>query len=206
MTGVDLDQVANRREQILFALVALVLIVLFFRVFYAQQSRKINEADKKLQALSMEKNALIKFAASTPSLQKSETLSRKKGIKMKILFGEVKDVYQEVTTLLAQLTEPGFLGRIKVQKMSFEPDVSEKGYRKTDFSLNILGSYLDVVQYLERLEQFPALFRLESVNLQSAEGHPQELLAEVRGRFFRLDPTASSVTLTQASPAGGKKK
>jgi len=206
MTGVDLDQVANRREQILFALVALVLIVLFFRVFYAQQSRKINEADKKLQALSMEKNALIKFAASTPSLQKSETLSRKKGIKMKILFGEVKDVYQEVTTLLAQLTEPGFLGRIKVQKMSFEPDVSEKGYRKTDFSLNILGSYLDVVQYLERLEQFPALFRLESVNLQSAEGHPQELMAEVRGRFFRLDPTASSVTLTQASPAGGKKK
>lgn len=187
MTQLDLDQVANRREQALFALVALVMIVLFFRVFYSQQSKKMEVANKKIEALLMEKDALIKFSAATPSLQRGETLSRKKGIKMKILYGEVKGFTQDITTLLAQLTEPVFLERVVVEKMSFQPGVAAQGYIKTDFSINILGSFLDLIQYLERLEQFPALFRLESVNLQSAEGQPQELRAEIQGRFFQWE-------------------
>lgn len=190
MTKLDLDQVANRREQILFAMVAFVFVILFFRVFYAQQARKMETAGQKVQALTLERDALVKFSQVTPTLQKSETLSRRKGIKMKILYGEVKGAVQEATALLAQLTESAFLGRVAVQTMSFQPPVAERGYWKTDFSLNVLGSFVDVVQYLERLEQFPALFNVEQVSLRAAEGQPQELQAEIQGRFFRLDEKA----------------
>jgi Tfp pilus assembly protein PilO len=205
MIAFDLDQVANRREQLLFGLILLAFLVFFFRFLSLPQSVKIEAAKSQKEALHSEKEALTSFLASTPSLQKGETLSRKKGIKMKILFDEVKGVYQDAITLLAQLTDPLFLGGINVEKMNFQPTVADRGFSKTDFSITVLGSFVDVIQYLERLEQFPALFSLEQISLRSTEMQPQVLETEIQGRFFQLGttPPLNPTVSEKVSQVGG---
>ncbi len=196
----DLDQLSNRREQLLFAAIALVLTILFFRLLWAPQSRKIDVARSRAIALKAEKEALARFFETTPTLKKSDTLLRKKGTKLKILFGEVQEVYKDLVSLMTQLSDPFFLEGMRVTKMSFQPPAVDKGFSRTDFSIAIRGGFADLIQYLERLEQFPALFSLEQINLQSDPGQPQLLQGEIQGRFFQLN---SPATLNQLSQVGG---
>lgn len=122
---------------------------------------------------------------------------------MKILSGEVTATSHTVNDLLGHLSEPSFLGGMEIQKMSFLPESREKGYRQTDFTINLSGNFPDMVRYLERLEQFPALFYLETVNLTAAEGQPQELNIELTGRFFDLEEIPLPEGFSKVSRAGG---
>ena len=186
MTRINLDQPATSREQILFAVVALVLLILFFRVFAGDQARRIDLLKGRSGALSLEKDALIKFSSFTPTLQKGAALSQKKGIKLRILTGELKPIASDISSLLRELTKPEFLGSVTIENLSYLPMTSDQGYLKTDFRLNAHGSFVDVLKYLERLEQFPALFNVHNLSLTAVEAQSQDVQAEIFGRFYQL--------------------
>ncbi len=200
MTKIDLNQQANRRETILFSLIILVALVLFSRVVYSPQAARLNEAKTQYQSLAFEKDALEKFSHATPVISKRDTLTRR-GIKMKILYGEVISVYQDVTSLLDALTEHTFLSGVTIQKLSYQPEVLDKGFGRTDFSMDLLGSFPEVIQYLDRLEQFPALFNLEGLSFKTAEGQSQELQINLQGRVYKMGVSSPE---TQVLPSGGQ--
>lgn len=55
--------------------------------------------------------------------------------------------------------------------------------------MNVRGSFADLIQYLMRLEEFPVLATLENIGLKVAEGQPQDVQAEIAGRFFQIKTT-----------------
>lgn len=185
---IDWNQKAILREHLLFGLVFLTFALVFFSALYLPLAEKRKAASFRNQQLTSEKAALANFLATTPALQKTEVLSRRKEIKLRVLFGEVLNVTREITELLTHVTEPVFLGGLEVQKIDYSPEAAETGYSEVDFHMNVAGSFSDLIRYLERLEAFPALFHLESVNVAVAEGQPQELNAEIAGRFFKGVP------------------
>ena len=66
-----------------------------------------------------------------------------------------------------------------------------------------------MMQYLERLEQFPALFDVEQISLTVAEGQPQDVTAEIQCRFFELGGAGASgppETASAKTPKPGGKK
>lgn len=201
MTQVDLNQQANRRETILFGLIILVLLVLFLRMVYGPQAARLDEAKTKYQSLTFEKDALEKFSHATPVISRRDTLTRR-GIKMKILYGEVTSVYQDVTSLLDALTAPSFLSGVTIKKLSYQPEVLDKGFGRTDFSMDLLGSFPDVIQYLDRLEQFPALFNLESLSFKTAEGQSRELQINLQGRVYKMGVSSSETQPIHIEGAG----
>lgn len=187
MTRVDLNQMASLREQILFGAVLVVMVVLFFRVFYSAQAKQADVFRSRLEALKLEKDALVKFASSTPSLGRDISFSRKKGLKIKILLGELNDGNRGgISSMLNEVTSPGFLRGVQVENLSYLPPLRDPGYSKTDFTLNVRGAFTDFLQYLSRLEQFPALLNLQNISLKIAEGQPQDIQAEILGRFYEV--------------------
>lgn len=187
MEKVDLNQIAKSREQVLFALVLVVLIFFLFKMLYTPQTDKMRRFQGQLTALRIEKEALIRFSEATPVLERSSTLSRKRGTKVRILLNDIKPMSSDITELLAQLTDADFRGSITVKDMNYQSPTKENGYVKTDFTMHLLGDFLSFLQYLERLEQFPALFNIESVGIRTIEGRPQELETEITGRFFQWE-------------------
>lgn len=189
MNREELNRPATVREQILLGLVLLLLVGAFFRVLHAPQTLQIQERKKELAGLRMEREALDKFLETTPQVSQQEVMMRQKGLKARILQGEVPLDYREMESLLTQFTDPAFLGGVVIEKLSYQARVveKEKGWSHTSVTLDLLGTFPDMVGYLERLEQFPALFSVENVNFEVRQDQPQELHVEVVGKLYRLE-------------------
>lgn len=205
MKGMDLSQRATLREEILFGLVLLGLVIIFVRVVLAVPSAKIKTANSKREALFSEKEALTKFVATTPVLQNKTLL--KKGIKTKILMGEIRSDYRRLSDILERVTEPVFLGGVTIDKISHQPAIQEKGFSRTDFNLQVRGSFGHVMRYLDQLEQFPALFYVQQLEVTAAEGQAQEVSGGIAGRFIVLGgmPAAPAASEARRAKEGEKK-
>lgn len=203
MTRVEWNMPAQRREQALFAGFLLAFVFFYFHMVYFPQSEKLATIQKKTDSLQLEKKALVKLIDIPPS--KVRPLSRRKDVKMKILSGDIQSTYNNVSLLFTRLTEPAFLGGISIQDLSYAPAVKEKGYERTDFRLKMRGSFSEILHYLEKMEEFPALFSLEGVNIANVEGQPQEIESEMSGHFFRIMKANEIAASTpDAASAGGK--
>lgn len=203
MTKINLDQRPTVREQVMYGVVLLIMVIGLLRVVYAPQTKKIEGLKVQVASATFERDALRKFAL--PSPEKVKSLSRRKGVKIKILSGELVPAYQELTSLLAVLTQAPFLSGISVLNLSYKPSTQEKGYVKTEFGLNVRGSFTDILRYIEEMEQFPALFHLGEVNLKVIANQPQEVETEIQGLFYRLG-TMPNPPPSAGKPAEGKKK
>ncbi len=191
MTPVDLSQSANSREKILFILVLLVLLVLYFRVVFSSQKDAINQLQSQREALSLEKEALKKFMETTPTVARSTTLLQKKGTKAKIILGEVKPSYGAISQVLEQITQVEFLSGVSVKGIHYEPLQGEKGYSHLDFNLHLQGGFADLMKYLGRLEQFPALINLEQIQFSVLPYPSEDLEVQIQGRFFQIERVES---------------
>jgi Tfp pilus assembly protein PilO len=182
---IDLNQPATLREQIMFGLVALALVVFFLRVILAPLSQRIGEHQARRNALRLERDSLIKFAQMSPLVDK-QAFSRKRNLKTRILLGEIRSDFENFQALLAEITSPRFLGGVVIDNLSHQVPVSDQGYSRTDFTLVVRGGFNSVMQYMGRLEQFPALFRIEQFDFKTSEGQAQDVVAELVGRFFSV--------------------
>ncbi len=188
MKAAEWHRAANVKELVLFGLVLVMVTVSFFRLFYSSQSQQVTGVKRQVEALEMEREALKKFLETTPKVFQDERLNKKMGLKARILQGEVQPAYRDIEGLLTQLTDPVFLSGVVIEQFSYRPrvDDKEKGWSRTEATLNLVGSFSDVVGYLERLEQFPALFSVENVSFDVPKDQPQELKVEVQGVLYQL--------------------
>ena len=186
MMGIDFKQPANLREEILFGALLLVLILLCIRILYQPQATHLAELKVRSQALHLEQEALVKFAATAPQPTNPHPLANNKGIKMKVLHGVIHSDTNDVATLLTRLTESGFSKGITVETLSYLPPATSQGYVTSDFSMKLKANFADIMRYLDQLEQFPALFSIENIRLTTAGEKTGDLHAEIEGRFFHL--------------------
>ncbi|MBI2083285.1 MAG: type 4a pilus biogenesis protein PilO [Deltaproteobacteria bacterium] len=186
MEKVDWNQTASQREQILFLLIAVFFIFLVLEVGFLPKYREIKTSRQRLHALEVERSALAKFMEKTPVVRRSSSQNGAKDIKLKILDGEMEALSRELPELLPRITDFSFLKGVRVEAFSFQPDISEGGYIRTDFLMEAKGSFNDLVRYLERLENFPALFQVRDIIMNVSEGDTTKVHAEIAGRFFRM--------------------
>lgn len=185
MEKIDWNQAAARREQLLFLVAILFFLFLFLELLCLPRYRDIRMVRGRLHALSVEREALLKFREKTPVVRPSPASPNgDKDIKMRVLDGEIDPVSKELSELLPRITDSSFLKGVRIEAFSSQPEVQEGGHRRTDFLLEARGGFNDLVNYLERLENFPALFQVRDLIMNVSEGNPTKVHAEIAGRFF----------------------
>ncbi len=189
MTKVEWNLPIKPREQLLFVGFLLALVFVLFRMGYAPMAESLSKIKTQTQTLLLEKVSLQKMALVPP--EKLKPLSRRKDVKIRILTGDILPAYQDVSTLLTRLTEPAFIGGMQIQDLSYAPVVELAGYEFVDFKMKLRGSFIDVLRYIEKMEEFPALFSLENLSVHVIEGQTQEVESEILGRFFKIADPAS---------------
>ncbi len=205
LSSVDLNQKATSRETVLLLISLAIVMGVFLKGVHGPQLRRVVEFKQKTTALRLEREALKKF--SLPALDRgtaAAAFSKTKGIKAKILTGELKPAFVDVPTALSKLTEPVFLQGVIIQNISYQPPSAQAGVIQTDFNLNIRGTFVEVLRYLERLEKFPALFVIRAMDVKTVEGQTQEINADLSGRFYELGSLpATDVQKAAQKKAGG---
>ncbi len=205
MNRVEWNLPANTREQALFAAFLLAFVFFFVHILYHPQTERLEKIQKKTASLELEKKALSKLNVLSPG--KIKPLSHRKDVKMKVLSGDIGSPHENVSTLSTRLTESDFRRGVPTQTLSYAPAIKEKGYERTDFTMKLRGSFAEILHYLEKMEEFPALFSLGGVTIQDVEGQPQEVEAEIMGHFFKIEktnPNQAPVAPPVTAAAGGK--
>ncbi len=203
----NLGRSATKKELGLFAILLIALLSVVPKIVYKPFEKVIQETSARIDNMKTEKKALENFTAATPTLEKTETLHAK-GVKMKVLLGEIHSDFQEVTSLLNALTDRTFLGGVSLVRLGYQSPNYSEGYSRTPFAMQINGLFPEIVQYIERLEQFPALFNIEEVVLKGAEkkAEKQEIEVTLQGNIYRFEKNPNKTAdpkATQTTPAGG---
>jgi hypothetical protein len=197
----NLDQVASLREQLLFAAVVLALVVVFFRVAYAPLASQVEVRRARVQGLVLERDALVRFSRTTPVVSRGGS-DVAHGAKMRLITGAVRPTFRLLSDLLSEVSHPNFLGGVEVRSLSYLAPAKDEGYERTDFSLKVAGGFSQVIRYLERLENFPALFHIQDLSMDSGEGLA-ELQAVIGGRFYTVGASMTTgVASTQSAGTG----
>lgn len=191
MISVDWNQVTSRREQALLGVVCVGLCLFFLRALVFPQIDQIGVSRAQYKTLVLERDVLAKFLKTTPSLEQAALSSTQASPKFKVLAGGVKPSAGELTDLLPQLTDPAFLQGVHMEGLSFQSPFAEMGFSRTDFILEVSGNFAHLVQYLERLEGYPALFLIRDVALNVPESSRVEVKAEITCRFFKRNGAAA---------------
>lgn len=202
----NLGRSATKKELILFGVLLVALLNAIPRFAYKPFAKMISEDNQRITAMEMERTALINFTAATPTLEKTETLHAK-GIKMKVLLGEIQSDYTEVTSLLNSLTDRSFLKGIDLEKLSYQSPNYGEGFSRTSFAMQISGLFPDLIQYVQRLEEFPALFNFDELTLKSAAdpASPEKIQVILQGTIYKFEknPNKPNDAKTALQTAGG---
>lgn len=188
MKSAALEKQVVPRELALFGVVLLAVLYMGFQYLVKPQLKKIDLLQAQVEGLDQEKEALIRFLEATPTLAKNELSLKKKTTKVKILFGDIKPAYNDITQLLAEFTHQEFRGRVAINNFSYKLPIQQNGYGETEFQINLRGDFISILQYVESLEQFPALFRIESVKFKVDDQGVQSIAVDLQGRFYQLTP------------------
>lgn len=190
MEKINLAQKATLREQVLGGVAILGLLVIFVRVIYLPHRVTQKKVDQEISNLMMEKEAIQKFTtALSLTLAEAEPSPERKSrsAKMQILKGTVEPVAEEMAPLLAELTARSRLKGITIIKMNDLPPKQEKGYTTSGYFINIRGRFRDIVNYLERVQQIPALFSVETVTLKTIDPQVASVDLEFGGVLFKRE-------------------
>lgn len=189
----ELKKTANRREQLLGALVIVGILIMFVRVVYGPK-KDFNAGIKvKRDALKAEKESLEQLTkVLTEKMAKTESTNTfdRLSTKLEILKGEKEPLAKETSALLAHITGKPFLKGVVLKEVSDQSPKTLGGYKSAAFFLNAEGSFSNIVRYMERVEQLPALLTIDDVSLQSITVKSKQLSAELTGTLFALGDIA----------------
>ena len=179
METINLHQKTNAREQILALLALLALVVLFFRIIYVPNRDLKAQLENQRENLILERGALLKFneallATITQTAPKEESRPTEK-------------MQMEISTLLRTLTSHDFLGGVMVKKMSDIPAITDKGFQRISFFIEINGRFQNIIDYLNRVQQLAALITIDQITLKVSETKAARIDLELNGTLFQLE-------------------
>lgn len=174
-----------QREGILFLAVLTTLFLFLIQFHFSLKSGSQATRRARLEALIIERDALAKFLKNTPHIPKVRPTDSLEESKLKA-FKEQGAPYQDLPSLLSHLTTPAFLKGTRLEGFSFQPEKIDQKIVQTDFILQASGTFGGVVQYLRRLETFPALFQVADIILSRSEERGGGIKGEISCRFYRI--------------------
>ena len=169
----SLDEMATRKEIILFALIMLLGAVAFLRTIYLVEIARSQELTVQVKNLTMQKEAMEKFQETVLAKQgeQEKIPTQRSNLRLKILLGERVPAVRDLTGLVGQITEESFTRGIRIESVEYQPVKSDQGLGHTTIMMKAYGRYQDIVAYLGRLERLAVLLDLGTVTLeQSGEG------------------------------------
>ena len=185
MTDFDWHKAASRREQILFGIILILSMVFFLKGVYVAKLAEARLVQAQVESFELERSVLQRFLERTPTLTIPPASPLQGDIKLMILEGKAETPFADLPSLLPRLTAPQFLEGVRVRGLAFQPVMREAGYSRVDFSLEAGGSFGEMISFLERIENLPALIHVKDLVLSAQEGRATEVRAELSLRFFK---------------------
>lgn len=184
---IDWDEEPSTREKAYFFVVLLLIVVAMMRLLLLPtlQKIKIRKQDMnniKLQASTLEKFIEIdkKIAPLKPALR-NEAVDKHLEEALENMSENPKEV---IAAVIGEIASRRLMGNVVLNSLSFETAVAHGGYATVPVSLNVLGTFSSLQNYLLMMEKLNYLFTVDNVKFTRSEDHPGLITGELKASIY----------------------
>jgi len=185
-----LEEIPKSRRFALYAIIPILVVVLFWNLFYSPTKAEVNRLKNNLK---QEKRKLEKLKLAQKRLNK---LNKEiKEIRQKFLrLSQLLPEEKEIPDVLSDVNALG--NDTHLDFLLFEPqkEVAKNFYAEVPIRLLVEGEYLSVKSFLERISQLPRVVNVSKLNLGKPKVKKDKIIlkAEMQLVTYRFLSTSKS--------------
>jgi Tfp pilus assembly protein PilO len=164
---ISLDDSPTRSELVLFAIILLATVLTSTRMLYTPQLQETTQLKSQIKNLNMEKNAIYKFREAIQ--KKAEVVDQPKieyaNVYLQILSGQRMSAVKGLTDLVGYLTTDTLARGVELKSINYEPIQQTQGYGSTAITVQGMGEYQSIIDYIERIEELETLLHMTNISL-----------------------------------------
>jgi type IV pilus assembly protein PilO len=146
-----------------YAVIALVLVGLFFFVYYKPRMSQLS--DMKKQRISAE-DQVAKLRIKKKQMDKIERDLASMSLTLKDL-EEIIPKQREISEILTRFQQLAYDTSLNITKFNQRPESFKDYYSEWPLLLEITGTYHNLGNFFDRLSRFPRLFTIERFTIKS---------------------------------------
>ncbi|MCP5463807.1 MAG: type 4a pilus biogenesis protein PilO [Deltaproteobacteria bacterium] len=191
----QLKKPAQLRESVLALVVVMGVFYATYATFYTPKkqmaedlSQQVNQMNEQIASIEKLNQALIqKNAQAKREMQKQAQEAIKQDPRIQMLTQFKDPVFKDVSEFLHAITQFEFRSSLEIDSLNYLPSVTHKGYKSTAFDLVANGRFAHVIEFIERLEDIPALLALDKIQINVSKKDSSQVSLQLNGTFFELE-------------------
>lgn len=196
------SETVPKKERVYYVVLIGLCALMAYLFFYESIQQEISKLDGKIERSTEQEESLSariqelekqieESGESTARRQSAEDLTSHPRF-APLLSGEVKDSFTVAREAMNALTSKDALQDMELDEFRMD-NIEDKGsYQRIGISLQLTGSYDQVVRYLREMENLPMLLRFDNVGIIVDPDHRQLLRAKVVGAVYVVKDPGSN--------------
>lgn len=187
LRGVDLDQEAKVREQVIFLIVLIVILVAILRLLWIPVYEKIKIKNEEIKNVKQQVEALKKFIELDKKIAPPEP-KKKKGLVFQHIEKELRESSKDPRLTLSEgmqeITSRKRMRNLVLNNLSFKPPQEHVGYYVVPIMLTVQGTFSALQSYFSWLEKIDYLFTVDNIKFSVAPERPGIVVADLRSSLY----------------------
>ncbi|MFH1874378.1 MAG: type 4a pilus biogenesis protein PilO [Pseudomonadota bacterium] len=176
----DLRGMPNAREKIIFLLTVIVCLFVFFKSCWYPSQRAISSVKSDIEVIKKEQTKVEK-AQKEAKKNVKQVWSGTEEIREKYNQYAKKVALEPDSFLMREFSNPVLLKDIRLVAVNFADNKNDGNIITQKFDLSLSGSFVSILDYLNRLDKLPLLLVLNEINIDSEENKQGRVTLEING-------------------------
>lgn len=184
---IDLKQEGSGRERVYFALILVLIVVMFARWFYIPKLAKMKQVKVEIKNSLLQIGTLKQFAQlKLPELESPVSQQYiSAGTKFERAVEEhMRSQQQVVAEIIKALSTANALKGVIISGINLGDEVNKGAYGAVPLTINLEGKYSGVVSYLSSIERLGKLITIDNIELKVKEGSGSVVEAKVAMNIY----------------------
>ncbi len=180
LSRADLRGIPNTREKLIFLLTVVVCFFVFFKSCWYPSQRAIGSVKSNVQVVQKELEKVKKSKKAAKQKVKKVWFGNKNTREKYNKFAK-KVALEPDVYLMREFSNPLLLKDIKLEGVNFAGSKQDGTTVTQNFDLNLRGSFVSILHYLNRLEELPLLLVINEINVDSEDNRQGGVSVEING-------------------------
>lgn len=168
-----LSKLNDREKKILYITMAIVLLVLFERLFWTPASERVSGID---QEIAQQENIIIR---DLKFLQHKDRIFREKEVFDKYVTSEVPDDDVVNSSFLSVVEQLATQSGVNLAKSNPTETVKKEGYSEFYANLDCTGTLKDIITFIHMLNSSDEMLKVVTLNMSPRRGEEEAVNASM---------------------------
>lgn len=191
----NLKKQAHLRESILAMFGILALCYLGYSFFYTPAKKRVDDFSVKISEEEERATGVKKLIEALQNKQSEEMAGNHQQAqsgtgmisRVELIKNYREPAYKNVSEFLNAMTQLDFKSNLRIESLNYSAPVSNKGYTSSQFHLVASGPFGKIVEFMQKLEEVPALVSLDSIDINISKSDVNLVSMELNGTYYQLE-------------------